>query len=681
MAWPRQRKRSERNPKARATVFGVSVKPTVGERERRNGRTIATWCVLSLALGCSTTVDGPQGDPTVGGVGATGGTLGMGSGGLSSGGRGGVPGMAAGSAGVSGASGSGVVAGNAGSTAATGGTGGTGAPAQCADQAAITPGRAPLRRLTIPEYNNTVRDVIGETSNPAFAFPAETLGNGFGNDALQQWVTPGLASEYIKAAEAIAQRVTSSSATLSQLLPCASQVSTGNAASCARTFIDSWVPKAYRRPLLASEVDELVALFDDVQTIVAEDTTATVEARFASGIGAIIEAALVTPDFLYKPEFGSADAANPGVMRPTGPEMATRLSYLFRATVPDDELTRAAQAGELATSEGVRAQAERLVNEPAAREVVSYFFENIVPTKEINDTPRDAKQYPMWSSAVGVLMQQETATFLDYEIFDPAGSGTWPGILTAPYTFVNQALASYYGMPAVTGDTFRRVDVDTTQRLGYLTQGGVMAGLTHSNHTNPVTRGAYIVNQLMCRGIQLPSNIVVMPPDPYSAPTTRERFSLHSASPSCAGCHAQLDPLGFALENFDAVGLYRATENGVTIDASGEVPDMPGGDFGTCASGIACAGKEDGTRYQTACNGSCATELVRRLATNTEVMACFPQRWLDYAYGQSLLASDPDDVCNREALTQSFVTAGYNVKKMLVELTQTDGFLYLGARE
>jgi hypothetical protein len=475
--------------------------------------------------------------------------------------------------------------------------------------------------------------------------------------------------------------VTGTPAALAELLPCAAGATAANGAACARTFVEGWVPKAYRRPLVTAEVDELVALFTEVQAAVDDDPEATQAARFASGIAAIIEAVLVTPDFLYKPEFGVADAANPAVKRPTGPEMATRLSYLLRGSAPDAELMRAALAGELGTSEGVRVQAERLVNEPAARAVVGYFFENVVPTKEINDTPRDATQYPAWSSAVGVLMQQETETFLDYEVFDPAGSGTWPGILTAPYTFVNQTLAAYYGMPAVTGDAFQRVAVDTTQRLGLLTQGGVMAGLTHSNHTNPVTRGAYIVNQLMCRGIQLPSNVTVQPPDPYSAPTTRDRFSLHSKSPTCAGCHSQLDPLGFALENFDAVGLYRTTENGVSIDASGEVPDMAGGDFGTCPSGIACAGKEDGSRYQTACNGSCATELVRRLAANAEVMACFPQRWLDFAFGQALDAADPDDVCNREALAQKFAASGYNVKQLLVEITQTDGFLYLGAQE
>jgi hypothetical protein len=142
-----------------------------------------------------------------------------------------------------------------------------------------------------------------------------------------------------------------------------------------------------------------------------------------------------------------------------------------------------------------------------------------------------------------------------------------------------------------------------------------------------------------------------------------------------------MDPIGFALENFDAVGLYRTMENNVPIDASGEVPDMPGGTFGDCPSNISCDDKGVDGRYTTPCNGSCAVELARRLSQNAEVMACFPQKWLDYAYGQTLSTTNPDDVCNREALAASFAQNGYNVKQMLIGITQTDGFLYLGSQE
>jgi hypothetical protein len=183
-----------------------------------------------------------------------------------------------------------------------------------------------------------------------------------------------------------------------------------------------------------------------------------------------------------------------------------------------------------------------------------------------------------------------------------------------------------------------------------------MTGTTVTNFTNPVRRGAFVLNQLMCRGLEVPIGLMVTPPDPYSAPTARERYSLHSKNDACKGCHAQLDPMGFPFENYNAVGLYRVTENDVTIDASGEIPDMPNGTV------------------------SGPLELVQKLAQNEEVQNCFASKWLDYGYGQTLSADSADDVCTREALGAKFRESGTDVKKLLVELTQTDGFLYLGAQ-
>lgn len=626
--------------------------------------------VLTLLSACTSTIGGGSGGDGAGNN--------TGTGGASNGGGG--------TSGNSGTSGTGNGSGVGGTTGLGGtGIGGSGIPPQCADQAAITPGQAPLRRLTIPEYDHTVRDIIGETSNPGSGlFPAEQSGNGFGNDALSQPVSSQLATAHNTVAEAIAARVTAPAA-FATLLPCSSSVTAGNQEACARTFIDTWVPKAYRRPLAAGEADELVTLHNEVLALVAGDPMSTLATQFASGIAAIIEAVLVSPDFLYKPEFGQPDAANAAVKRPTGTEMATRLSYFFLASSPDEELMRAAQAGELVTNQGVRTQAERLVNLSEARGVVRYFFEAMLPLGHLTDLPRDADMFPTFNSTIGSLMQQETRTFLEREVFEAGGSGTWAGILTAPYSYMNGQLATYYGMQGVTGDAFQRVELDPTQRRGLITQGAILTGLTHSNHTNPVSRGGFIVNLLMCRNIGLPSDpailAMVVPPDPTSAPTGRERYTNHSKLDICAGCHVQLDPVGFALENYDAVGLWRATENNAPIDASGEVPDMPGGDFGDCPSGVACAEKAGGTKYQTPCNGSCATELAERLGRNNEIMTCFPTKWLDFAYGQTLTAGDPHDVCNRESLASSFIASGSNIKQMLIDISQTDGFLYLGSQE
>src|SRR5262249_41118947 len=151
--------------------------------------------------------------------------------------------------------------------------------------------------------------------------------------------------------------------------------------------------------------------------------------------------------------------------------------------------------------------------------------------------------------------------FLEYEIFE--GPGSWPSALTAPYTFVNGPLAQFYGIPGVQGDAFRKVPLDTTKRLGLLTQAGVLAGTIHSNTTNPVVRGSFIVQRMMCNKIPLPTGDIaakVKPPDPNSGKTARERFTKHSDDPVCSGCHQYMDPVGLALENYDPVGLWRDTE-------------------------------------------------------------------------------------------------------------------------
>jgi hypothetical protein len=608
----------------------------------------------AVALASLTACTGTVGDDTTpgphnstGGSGAVGGTTGAtGGAGPSAGGSGNSPATG----GTGNVMSTGGTAGTGGSAA--GGTGGTGTiiPPLCADQAAIQPGGAPLRRLTRFEYNNTVRDLLRDTTSPASVFPSELSGNGFANDALQQPVSSLLAKNYADAAAALAATATATPAALGLLAPCGSSVTTATEASCGRTIIETFVPQAYRRPLVAGEADEYQALFETVRTANG----------FASAVAAVIEAALQAPDFLYRVEFGVADSGNPALKRPTGHEMATRLSYLFLGSQPDAALTAAAASGELLTNAGVLAQAQRLIGVDKTREVVTYFFRNLLPYySETQSITRTQATFPDFSGAIGALMREETSTFLDKEVFE--GPGTWTNILTAPYTYVNATLAAYYGIPNVTGDAFQKVNTDPTQRLGLLTQGALMVGTTVTDFTNPVRRGGFIINELMCRHMELPTDPEILaqvkPPDPYSAPTGRQRYSIHSEQGVCAGCHAVLDPLGFALENYDAVGRYRATENDVVIDASGEVPDMPNG----AVSG--------------------PIELAQKLAANEEVQNCFASKWLDFAYGQTLHADHAADQCSREQLAAAFRASGFNVKQLLVDLTQTDGFLYLGAQE
>jgi hypothetical protein len=519
----------------------------------------------------------------------------------------------------------------------------------------VTPGRAPLRRITRFEYGNTVRDLFGDTTSPETALPAETLTSGtaiFGNNADAQSVPNLLAQSYETVAEGIAQRATATPAVLGKLAACGSTITATTATAtedaCTKSIIAALVPKVYRRPITTAESDELVALYKLVRT------TNT----FASGISAILEGVLQSPDFLYRVEFGVADAATPALKRPTGPEMATRLSYLFWGTMPDATLTTAAASGALLTTAGVMAQAQKMVDDPRSHPIVAYFFDSLLPINTLTSLERDKTIYPAFNATIGSLMHQETQRFLEYEIYE--GPGTWPDILTAPYTFVNDALASYYGITGVTGSTFQKVALDPKKRIGLLSQGGFLAGSTISNNTNPVARGSFIVQKLMCRIIPLPTGAIlamVKPPEPYSANTGRERYALHRTQPVCMTCHQFMDPVGLTLENYDPVGLWRDTENGETIDASGSVP---GAD--STATGPSVAGP---------------IEMMRTVAAAEPTQTCFASHWLEYAYGRSM---DPADACTQQSVQTAFKGAGYNVKQLLLSLTQTDAFLYLPAQ-
>ncbi|HEY8923609.1 MAG TPA: DUF1588 domain-containing protein, partial [Polyangia bacterium] len=222
--------------------------------------------------------------------------------------------------------------------------------------------------------------------------------------------------------------------------------------------------------------------------------------------------------------------------------------------------------------------------------------------------------------------------------------------------------------PKVTGTALTKVNLNTSQRRGLLTLGGIMTGLTTTDLTNPVLRGSFIINKLMCKNLSVPAGLNPTTPDPYSGKTARERFGFHSASATCAACHKMIDPLGLPFENYDAVGQYRTAEHWVDpntqmaydtpIDASGAVIGVDG----------------------TAANG---TELVSLLAKSPDVGTCFAAHWLNFGYGRSLVAdasSATSDACNQQSINTAFANAGYNVKQLLLALTQTDGFLYRPAQ-
>lgn len=515
---------------------------------------------------------------------------------------------------------------------ASAGGGGGQRPVTCTESAPT----APLRRLTRFEYNNTVRD-LAKITDAADKFPAEDAGSGFGADAKKQSVSDVLADKYVSTARKIAATLTQPDR-IAALSACTSALDATNESACARSVLDAFVPLAYRRPLEAGEADDLVQLF---QTLRSSGET------FPSSLAGALEAVLQAPEFLYRPEFGSAVEGRPEVLRPTGYEMATRLSYLYLGSMPDSALLTAAANGELATAQGVKAQATRLMGDPRARQMVRFFFDNLLPIAALGSLTRE--KHPAFTQDIGRLMREETQTFLENEVF---GGGTWPNALSAPYTYLNQELAAFYGIPGVTGTAFQKVALDGVQRGGLLTQGGMVTGPIHANETNPVVRGAFVLRKLMCIPVGSPPDNLgpIVPPDPNKGGTTRDRYTEHSTRTECRGCHMLLDPLGFALENFNAIGQWQDHENDLPIDVTVDSPQL--GSF------------------------SGAVEMGKKLAESAPAQACFAGHWANFAYARG---TEDQDACALTKLQEKFASTGYNIQELLVELTQTDTFLYLPA--
>jgi Protein of unknown function (DUF1592)/Protein of unknown function (DUF1588)/Protein of unknown function (DUF1595)/Protein of unknown function (DUF1587)/Protein of unknown function (DUF1585) len=501
----------------------------------------------------------------------------------------------------------------------------------------ITPGLAPVRRLTRAEYNATVRDLLGETSRPADAFPAEVGSTEFGNDARALDFSRLLMEQYFGAAQTMATRVTADAKILASLLTC-DPVAAGES-SCAATFVDHFGARAYRRPLDAGEKQRLLAVYDAVRAV----------ADFKTGIAAVLRTVLQAPQFLYRVELGVPVPANDGLVKIDHFEVATRLSYLLWGSMPDDALFEVARGQHLGTREEILAQAQRMIQDPKAREQVAYFHRLAFKTTGIDTLTRDRQTFPQWTPGLGRLLGEETARFLDYTVWD--GAGDLPALLTAPYTFLNADLATFYGVSGPKTAAFERVALDPMHAAGFLTQAGPLALLSSGTQTNPVRRGLFVRDDLLCDAPPPPPpGLNVVPPKPEPGQTTRESFAQHSKDTTCAACHTLLDPLGFAFESFDAIGLSRTSESGKPIDTTGML-------VGTDVDGPITG----------------AVDLLGRVARSQMARTCYVKHWYEFAYGRGIT---DEDACAVATLDAEFEKAGLVPRDLLGVLTQIDPFLY-----
>lgn len=499
------------------------------------------------------------------------------------------------------------------------------------------PGRRALRRLSRSEYDATIRDLFGFDSKWGAAFTADTVVNGFDNNAAALKVTPLYADQSRTAAEEIADLAMQ---TPSSVLPC-DPVAAGEAA-CAAQFIDTFGKRAFRRPLDDADRKRYADLY---AAVAAED-------GFAEGIELVIAAMLQSPYFLYRLELGAAADAD-GMVPLTPHEIASELSYFIVGSMPDAELFKAADAGELATPEGIEKQARRLLADPRSAATLDHFAEQWLEIDRLASVPKDAAVFPEVTPALRASMSEETKRFVRHVVRE--GTGTLPELFTGKFTLASPELATFYGLPAPQGPPddagYGLLPLDGTPRGGLLTQGSVLTTHARPNASSPIHRGKLVRERLLCQALPPPPpGLNVQPPPVDPSKTTRERYAAHATVEPCQSCHRLIDPIGFGFENFDGIGRYRDMEGAHAIDATGE---------------IVATNETNG-----AFNG--AGELASVLAESPEVHACFSLQWFRYAYG---VEESADLSCLVDDVAGQFAASGLKVEELLVALTKTPHFV------
>jgi hypothetical protein len=484
-----------------------------------------------------------------------------------------------------------------------------------------------LRRLNRREYENTVRDLLGVPVGDQL--PTDGAADGFDTSASGLEPSSALIEGYMAAAEKVAVALD-----VAKLVPC--DVAAMGAAACASRFVTEVGRRAYRRPLDPAEVTPLTGLF---ARVTAAGRSVTEAQRL------VLRALLQSPQFLYHAETSAAVGAQ-GV-RPVSPhELASRLSYFLWGSMPDAELLAAADAKRLGTPDEVDRQARRLLADPKARATVASFHAQWLGYERVDGLPKDAALFPSFAS-VRPMLREETRRFVDHVFFE--ADATVERLLGADYSFVNRALAKFYGLAAPTTDAFEKTTFGGAQRAGLLTQASLLATLAHANRTSPTERGAFVRARLLCLDLPPPPPDAGALPEVTTGVTVRQRLAQHATNPACAACHRLTDPIGLGLEAYDAAGAFRSSEGGRAVDVSGEL-----------------IGAEDASGSFTG-----GVELGRRLARSQIAGRCVAAQWFEFAHGRR---DTPEDACSLQTAARRLADAGGDMRELLVAIARSDSF-------
>ncbi len=510
----------------------------------------------------------------------------------------------------------------------------------CSDQPAEPEGASsPLRvrLLTDDQYANTIAQIFGEDISAAVIPPVPPLTRTDGllaSGAAFVGVTSDQIQQMQQAAISIAEKVVDETHR-DYLIPCEPVSVDEPDPACAAEFLRATGRHLYRRPMTETSVAALV----DVANEATEQT-----GDFYTGLSLALESMLINPDFLFIVDLAEPDPARPGEERLDAFSLASRLSYFLWNGAPDEDLLNAAESGELTTRAGLERQVDRMLSSSRLEDGLRAFFDDMMAFDEFDSLAKDPMVYPMVTGATLADAREQTLRTVIDHVVDKERD--YRDLFTTRDTFMSMSLGAIYGVQTIDGWEPHRFP-EAGPRQGLLTQVAFLASHSHAVRSSPTLRGRALRELFLCQKVPDP------PPNvDFSAleeagdvPTARERLEVHNENPSCAGCHLITDPIGLTLENFDGAGRYRQTENGATLDLSGEL---------------------DGTFYDDTAG------LAMALRNHPKLPRCLVNRL--YAYGTGGPVTLKYDRAILGHFTERFAASGYTVPDLLRDIVMSRAF-------
>jgi len=499
------------------------------------------------------------------------------------------------------------------------------------------------RRLSHVEYQNTIDDLLLEPTYADPGFPGETTEHGFENFVVNtSSIQDTLVETYALTAFRAAAAITETPADIQRVFGCDAWATPEEQDACVETLLSDFGTRAHRRPLSDVQRGEYRALITEV----------TADIDFEAALELTVAAMLQAPQLTYRIE-------NTGGERVDSWEAASRLSYFLWQSMPDDVLFDAAAADELQTPEQLAEQARRMLAMPRAQEAMTDFHRQWFAFDQMYESTYNQKSpdlFPEWDEELQSAIREETVRFVEHVMSQD--DATMENLFLDRTSFVNAPLAEHYGLPDVTDWT--EVQLPEGERAGLLTRANFLAGRGNVGRLSPIKTGVFIIERVLCSHIGSPPDDAPtdLPDEMEGAPprTERERYEDLTSPTECQNCHARINPVGFAFQSYTSTGAFRTEDNGIPVDATGELLMVDTDNPGVFDDAIG---------------------LSEQLADSNRVLDCAAQTWAAYSLGRRL---EEEDACYLDRIRQSFRESGGNVRDLMLTIATSPEFLMGAAR-